>query len=259
MKQSHAPSANRPLFASFLSVSLGAAYLLLTALVLNLSFCLPESQAEEQKSPVVVELFTSQGCSSCPPADELLGELRHEEGLIALALHVDYWDYIGWKDPFADPAYTARQQEYAHFQNKRRVYTPQMIINGTTDVVGSRRRAVTQAIHKARLEVPQTRVSLDESQAVISAADVGQRMVEIWVFAFDSLHKTDVNAGENRGRVLADYNVVREMKKLGYWKGEATELPLNLASYKKMGRAGVAVVVQEAKGGPILGAAQLMF
>tara|TARA_R110002072_G_scaffold45001_5_gene125394 strand:+ start:5113 stop:5943 length:831 start_codon:yes stop_codon:yes gene_type:complete len=276
MKQAADLTPSHHFIASVLSVLLGAAYLLLTALALNASVWLSESRAQPPREqtlkenvnnpvpapvvpPVVIELFTSQGCSSCPPADKLLGELREEADVIALALHVDYWDYIGWQDPFGDPAYSRRQEAYAKFQRQRQVYTPQMIINGRTDVIGSRRATVAKALEQARRETPETRVTLQADQASISAAEVGDRMVEIWVFAYDRLHETAVAAGENRGRKLADYNVVREMKKLGYWRGEATTLPLNLSSYKEMGRAGVAVVVQEAKGGPILGAAQLKF
>src|SRR5690606_23996855 len=119
---------------------------LMTALFL----CAAIGAAQAADRPVVVELFTSQGCSSCPPADRFLGELAARPGVIALGLHVDYWDYIGWKDPYARRAHTERQRDYSRTLNQRYVYTPQMVINGAFQAIGSDRAAVDGLIEEAR-------------------------------------------------------------------------------------------------------------
>jgi hypothetical protein len=213
------------------------------------------SQEPSKPSPVVVELFTSQGCSSCPPADALLGELAQRPDVVALAFHVDYWDYIGWKDPFASPATTARQRQYAATLGLRMIYTPQMVVDGRIDVVGSHRAEVTSAIEASAVQ-PKLAVRIEDDgqgghRAVI-AAGVGAEAT-IWLAVLDSQQETRVGRGENGGRTLKEFNIVREWRRIGTWSGSAVTLPLDAAAGED--RNACAVIVQSGSTGPILGAA----
>lgn len=213
----------------------------------------------EADQPVVVELFTSEGCSSCPPADALLGELASRPDVVALAFHVDYWDYIGWKDPYASPASTRRQRDYASALGLHMIYTPQMVVDGKTDVVGSNRREVDAAIADAARQ-PKLAVSIvaDGSgghRVVIPAAAGGSTGGEagIWLAVFDGVQETRVARGENGGRTLREFNIVREWRRIGSWNGGAVSLPLDIAA--DADRNGCAVIVQAGPVGPVLGAA----
>jgi hypothetical protein len=211
-----------------------------------------------ESRPVVVELFTSQGCSSCPPADELLGELAKQPGVLALSFHVDYWDYIGWKDPFAAAQYTERQRDYTAKLGLRYVYTPQMVIDGRHDVVGSKRGEVMRIIAEAAMTEPAVAVTLDDvggGRVLLSAGQAPMEGATVWLVNFDDGHDTDVARGENRGHSLHNSNVVREFIALGTWSGEARSFDLDFAGAKAAGRGGCAVIVQQGRGGPILGAA----
>jgi hypothetical protein len=218
----------------------------------------PGAHAQD-KAPVVVELFTSEGCSSCPPADAFLGELAQRPGVVPLAFHVDYWDYIGWKDPYASPAFTRRQHDYKAALGLHMVYTPQMIVDGRTDAVGSDRGDVEAAIRKAAAQ-PKLAISIEKDaggayRVVVPAAGApagGQATV--WLALFDSEQETRVARGENGGRTLKEYNIVREWRKLGTWNGDALALPLDIAM-DDPDRNGCAVIVQSGPVGPILGAA----
>ncbi len=209
--------------------------------------------------PVVVELFTSQGCSSCPPADELLGELADQPGVIALAHHVDYWDYIGWKDPFARPEATERQRRYAKQLGSRFIYTPQMVIDGQIDVVGSRRTQVISSITAARSAGERLAIDIESdsktAKVTIPAGEAPEQGATVWLAVYDDEHRTRVGRGENAGRELTDANVVREFVSLGTWNGEAMELSVDLASAIAEGRGGCAIIVQEGRAGRVLGAA----
>ena len=208
-------------------------------------------------SPVVVELYTSQGCSSCPPADAFLGELAMWPGVIALAFHVDYWDYIGWKDPFAKPAFTQRQKSYQRPFSSRYVYTPQMIVDGRAHVVGSHRGKVKNLIAEARNRQKAVEVSFEEQdggRVVIPAGEAPKGGADIWLVVYDEEHETEVARGENAGRALKDYNVVRELQHLGHWKGDAMTIPLQLDAAAERGRAGCAVIVQHRDTKEVLGA-----
>lgn len=207
-------------------------------------------------SPVVVELYTSQGCSSCPPADALLGKLSARDDVIALALHVDYWDYIGWKDKFANPAFTNRQRSYAQVAGRRSVYTPQMIVNGQDHVVGNRPMDVSDLINRhARNDHPAT-VALSRSGGALSVSIESDRNlgpVEIFVVRYNPSAKVQITRGENRGKTLTYHNIVTGWSKVGSWNGRgAHSLKANVS-----GSAPVVVLVQGKNHGPILAAARL--
>ena len=173
-------------------------------------------------NPVVLELFTSQGCSSCPPADAFLGELARRPDVIALAWHVDYWNNLGWRDPFANRQWTERQRRYANYLREE-VYTPAMVVNGSALVVGSDRRAVAQAMEQARS--PTANVTLRRTASGLEAEVIGLTATANAVLAFyDPEHATAVGAGENTGRHLKEYRVVREAHETSV-SGNRTTLP----------------------------------
>jgi len=188
---------------------------ILAALAGVVALGMPVASAGER--PVVVELFTSQGCSSCPPADALLGELAKRDDVLALAFHVDYWDRLGWKDPFSSPMATARQRAYARFLGLRTVYTPQVVVDGRDEMVGSDRRAVARAIAAARaaqgIDVSLAREAGELVVRVGSVEGAGRTSVQLVAYAPG--HVTRVTAGENGGRNLANVNIVRSVETLG--------------------------------------------
>jgi hypothetical protein len=234
-------------------------------------------------SPVVVELFTSQGCSSCPPADEYLGELTQRDDIIPLAFHVDYWNYIGWTDPFASKQMTHRQKAYSRTLGQRYVYTPEMVVNGTAHEVGSNRHGVETLIEAARKEkqtgpaISLTREDDGKIRLRIAAAPRGRsaketaskemapkemapkEMATVWLVKFDREHRTAVAVGENEGRTLTDYNAVRTLHQLGSWTGEALDIVYNANEPDEPGNGGCAVLVQRDGAGPIIAAAMLKF
>lgn len=210
--------------------------------------------------PVVVELFTSQGCNTCPPADELLGELAQQKGIIALEMHIDYWDYIGWVDPYAKPEITARQQGYARDLGLRYVYTPQMVIDGSDDAVGVRRWQVLDAIEDAAKRRKATTVTFapgQPAQVTVAAGHAPEGGATIWLVTIDSQHETEVQRGENAGKRLVNYNVVREMSSLGTWDGSEVTIPIDLEAASASGRDSCAILVQQGRTGKILGAAMM--
>jgi hypothetical protein len=172
-------------------------------------------------APVVLELFTSQGCSSCPPADALLGRLIRRPEVIALAWHVDYWDRLGWRDPYASRQATVRQQAYAR-QLGSEVFTPALVVNGRKVVVGSGEAAVARAMQSAgALPVPVALGHAGDSLAVdISAAAAPVRALRV---VYDPEHATAVGAGENEGAKLREFRIVREVETLGEWDGSARQ------------------------------------
>jgi hypothetical protein len=205
-------------------------------------------------NPVVVELYTSQGCSSCPPADKFLGELAQRRDVLALAFHVDYWNYIGWQDPFSSPAATERQRTYGNFLELRAIYTPQMVIDGTVHEVGSDRGAVASAIKNAARaqKIPVTLLNDENGFRVhIGAGDPGTR-ARVWLVEYDPEATTDVKRGENAGKELVEYNIVQAWRVIGTWDGSATEIVLPQA---ETDAGACAVIVQEDPIGAIYGAA----
>lgn len=212
--------------------------------------------AAKADETVVVELFTSQGCSSCPPADSLLGDLAKEDNVIAIALHVDYWDYLGWKDKFASAEHTARQRAYSRVQGERTIYTPQMVFGGIDHVVGSNRKQVERAVERHSERVMPVDVALQRSGSTVSVRASGAgNLPEMIVFlaTYSPEEVVDVRRGENAGRKLTYHNVVRKIAPIGKWNGQGTFS----ASASVSGGAPVVVLVQAGPGGPILGASQL--
>jgi hypothetical protein len=173
----------------------------------------------------VVELFTSQGCSSCPPADALLGDLAHDPSLVAISLPIDYWDYLGWKDTLAEPRHTARQKAYAHARGDGQVYTPQVVVNGSVHVLGSDKAAIEHAIVKTRkngamavdpvtLSVADGRIELALPHADTAAS------AEAWLCGLMKTATIAIGRGENKGRTITYHNVARRWIRLGEWTGQ---------------------------------------
>ncbi len=208
---------------------------------------------------VVVELFTSQGCSSCPPADRLAGELAKRDDVLPLSFHVDYWDYLGWKDPFSSAHSTLRQRNYRGRFGLRYIYTPQMVVGGVSEGVGSHRGKILKFIERARNrpQVPVAVAHPDRKTALITIASgrKPEREAAVWLFAYDRKHTTPIRRGENEGVTLTNTNVVRAIRRIGTWKGEKTEIKVPIAMLGIDGQDGCAIVVQEGGNGPILGAA----
>ena len=181
----------------------------------------------------VVELFTSQGCSSCPPADAHLADLAKRDDVLALGFHVDYWDYIGWTDQFGDPAHARRQRTYARGFGLAFVYTPQMIVDGIWQEAGySRDKIAARITEAAALERPPidirlTRISDLEVHVRIPEVDYADT-AKVLLIRYDASHETRVTRGENGGRRLVDYNVVRQILPIASWKGQAMDLSIPL-------------------------------
>src|SRR5262245_38547331 len=207
--------------------------LTIALLVSGLGFVAAADESTRAEAPVVVELFTSQGCNSCPPADALLGELAQRPDLVALAFHVDYWNYIGWQDPFSSPEATQRQRDYASSLGLGSVYTPQMVIDGSFDAVGSDRTRVNQAIAAAsqhsKIPVAIAANPTGGWLVTLPAAAVDQAAT-VWLALYDRQHVTSVRRGENAGATLTDYNIVREFRRIGRWDGAKLDLPLDLGA-----------------------------
>ncbi len=209
-------------------------------------------------TPVVVELFTSQGCSSCPPADALLGELAARSDVIALAYHVDYWDYIGWRDPFGSPANTERQRAYSAWMGSHMVYTPQMVIAGRYDVVGSRRGQVEDTLVQARGEPLPLAVTMVGYDKVVIEGPTDAPAATVLAVIFQGRADTPVVRGENTGRTLSEFNIVREMVPVGRYAGGKQELALDSGWLREAGYDGCAILVQDADTGRILGATKML-
>jgi hypothetical protein len=223
---------------------------------------LPGAVADEVARPVVVELFTSQGCSSCPPADAYLRELARRSDVIALAYHVDYWNYIGWVDPFASKETTQRQRDYARSLGQRYVYTPEMVVDGARHEDGSKREAIERLIAAARKVPPGPAITLSRVGAGnLRIRIAGQQPADstpaaVLLVKFDREHWTKVADGENQGRTLGDFQVVRSFRQIGTWNGE--KLAIDLDS-EATGDGGCAVLLQRLGTGPILAASMLRF
>ncbi len=225
----------------------------------------------------VVELFTSQGCSSCPPADKVIGDLAKDPSVIALSMPIDYWDYLGWKDTLADSRFSARQKAYSLMRGDRDVYTPQVVVNGSAHLIGSDRAGIENAINVTKKEsgvmsVPVT-MMVDGKQINISvAASSGNGLIsdtsttnastpmhgEVWICSISKSIPISIGRGENRGREVTYHNVVRTLLKVGDWNGSAESWSVPLENISRDGVDGAVVYLQDGnheKPGPMLGAA----
>jgi hypothetical protein len=214
----------------------------------------------------VVELFTSQGCSSCPPADKIIGELAKDPSVIALSMPIDYWDYLGWKDTLADSRFSARQKAYSQMRGDRDVYTPQVVINGSAHVVGSDRAGIEEAIGDTEkaggvMSVPVTMTLAGKLITVSVAASTKAPAAthgEIWICSISKAVPISIGRGENRGREVTYHNVVRNLLKVGDYNGSAGSWTVPLENISREGVDAAAVYVQDGnrdKPGPMLGAA----
>ena len=213
----------------------------------------------------VVELFTSQGCSSCPTADALLAKLATRVDVLALSFPVDYWDYLGWKDTLANPKFTERQKAYKSALGVSMIYTPMMVVGGLTQVNGSDEDKVLLAIEKSARIVAATRVPLrivaKDGHLVIEAGAVKQnghpKDATLWLAPIAKSVEVPIGRGENRGKTVTYYNVVRELIPVGMWSGDPMTVQLDRSSVMRPGAERCAVLLQQGRGGPIIGAALL--
>lgn len=220
-------------------------------LCIVLSFSASIASAADTR-PVVVELFTSQGCSSCPPADAYLNELTRNKDVLTLAFHVTYWNDLGWADPFSLEASTQRQRRYAARLGEG-PYTPQIVVDGVSGMVGSNRRQVAAAIEKAKKQaITSAPISLAREDGRLSiAVGAGQGMGELFLVGYDREHTTHVGRGENGGRSLTESSAVRSLRSIGKWNGSA------LAIHEAVPEGENAAVLLQSGDGSILGVARL--
>jgi hypothetical protein len=213
------------------------------------------------EGPWAVELFTSQGCSSCPPSDAYLGSLARRPDIVALSYHVDYWDYIGWKDPFASRDTTERQRAYARVLKQRYVYTPEMVVDGQGHDTGRDRGAIESLLAEAQRRSPK-RATPELARAVggpltikLAAFPLDGHPADVTLAIYDRRHSTPVASGENQGRMLENFNTVRHLEVLASWDGSAASWTVD-ASRLQPGQ-GAAVLVQRADHGPVIGCNKL--
>jgi hypothetical protein len=223
--------------------------------------------AQDVRPANVIELFTSQGCSSCPTADALLQQYAKRPDIVALSLPVDYWDYLGWKDTLASPRFTGRQRGYAEKRGDGNVYTPQVVVNGLAHAVGSNKDEIDRALDKTAIKLRQVRVAVSarsdgktiaiEMMPSISQQDSGAGGT-IWVATVQPTVDVEVQRGENRGKKITYTNVVRDLTAVGNWSGQPERIELSEASVLKNGKQRCAVLLQEGKVGAIVGAAWMI-
>jgi len=227
---------------------------------LGLVLALPANAVEVRVQPkAVLELFTSQGCVSCPPADALLARLAQQPDLIALSYHVDYWDYIGWTDTFGTKANTARQKDYATRWGSNRLYTPQMVVNGAKGVVGSRQRDISTAVATNKLALPVALSTADGMLAVDIEGQAGLSDAVVWLVTYLDRADVAIEKGENEGKHVTYTNVVTSRQAVGMWEpGAGAHLKLPLSEVLTDQSNGAVIIVQEEEDGlpgNILGAA----
>jgi hypothetical protein len=218
--------------------------------------CFALLQARAWASPTVVELFTSQGCNSCPPAEAYLGELAQRSDVLALSYHVDYWNYLGWKDPHALPAATERQRAYAKQLRLRTVFTPQMIIDGRTSLVGSDRRRVETQLDQTRDAMMAVALTREQGALVVLVGpDQSPESADVLLIPYRRTAHSFIAAGENRGLRLKEFNVVREVRRIGRTSAQSRRFDVDIDSIPQ-DATDVAVLLQRPLHGGIVGAAQ---
>ncbi|MGB3338591.1 MAG: DUF1223 domain-containing protein [Devosia sp.] len=238
----------RPLFGTVLGI------VTLAALALPAG-----AESVRARPKAVVELFTSQGCASCPPADALLTGLADEGEVVALAYHVDYWDYVGWEDTFGNGDYSDRQRAYAKSWGSSRIYTPQMVVNGAKGVVGSRRNEVHGALAGATLPLAVDIISDGDMLKIAIPPQAGLDDAVVWLVTYLDRADVAIEKGENAGKSMVYTQVVTGRQALGMWEGTTgASLKLPLPEMLSEGSTGIAVLVQQERDGlpgPIIGAA----
>jgi len=210
------------------------------------------AQADAPSRPLVVELFTAQGCSSCPPADAYLGRLSERPDVVALAFHVDYWDSSGWRDRFELRQGVERQNVYVRNFHRSSAFTPQFVIDGRKDAVDT--NSIVQALQEHRDAVPVT-LGVREGQVVVDVGEKqGEHPSDVVLVAFLRHAVSNPGRGENAGKTLEEFNIVRSIRTLGEWKGATGNYKVSLSSLPS-DATDVAVLVQSRGEGPIVGAA----
>lgn len=216
-----------------------------------LTWIIIPAQAQNPPRLIVVELFTSQGCSSCPPADALLADLATRPDILALAFHVTYWNGLGWRDPFSLDLATQRQRAYQRLLGLDTVYTPQMVIDGRIDVVGSDRSRVQAALRQVDVRSVVKLTMTEGPGGLTVSVGSGAGSATLWLVGYDPVHRTTVPRGENAGRQLVEANIVRTLSVLERWQGA----PLTLTSPAPAAQRAAAIL--QSADGDILGAAVL--
>ena len=220
--------------------------------------CLARPAAAASRIEAVAELFSSQGCNACPPADAVLSEIRGRPGVLALTYHVDYWDYLGWKDTLASPEFSQRQYDYAKARGDMDVYTPQMIVNGGKPMVGSQRSEVFAALDQSRGNEWPVAVSVTDSAKEIvidlGASDIHAEAT-LWVMAVKAAQTVKILRGELAGRDITYNNVVCEVVPAGMYSGKADQLHLPKDGVLTSDCTACVALLQEGKLGRMLGAA----
>jgi hypothetical protein len=211
--------------------------------------------------PWAVELFTSQGCNSCPPADAFLGKLAKRPDIVALSFHVDYWDYIGWKDPFASRETTERQRAYARVLKQRYVYTPEMVVDGIGHDTGRDPGPIERLLAEAQRRSPKratpelARTAGGPLSISLAAFPLEGRSAEVVLAVYDRRYATPVRSGENQGRTLENFNIVRHLEVVSHWDGSPASWVI--AADRIQPNQGVAVLVQRTDHGPMVGCNKL--
>jgi hypothetical protein len=212
------------------------------------------AQSSSPRRPAVLELYTSQGCSSCPPADALLGEFSQMPNVVALAFHVDYWDSTGWRDHFALHTAVRRQQQYVETLGLSSAFTPQVVVDGRSSFIGSDKRRILAAIAEPLNTIP---ISVDVARGDLTVTvpeRQGRERYDVNVIAYLPQATTNVQRGENSGRTLREFNIVRQFRALGVWNGRESVFRVPVDSFPGDATR-VAVLLQRDQQGPIVGSA----
>jgi hypothetical protein len=217
----------------------------------------PDQNGGQIIGPWAIELFTSQGCSSCPPADAMLGKLAPRPDIVALSFHIDYWDYIGWKDRFATKETTARQRAYARILRQKYIYTPEMVVDGRVHQPGINDGQIETMLADAKRQstirtTPTLKRMVDGTLRIWLEAAKIDAPADVTLFVYDRRHATPVQRGENEGRRLDNFNVVRHLEIVSRWEG--AEAHWTVPADRFQAEQGLAVIVQQSDHGPVLGA-----